>query len=190
MDFKITRKSHILAVLDSVGIISVVFLIAIIIMCYIEGFQIILSRIWVFVSGFILLVLPALYLYLEFYLHDRKLILSVDNKKQELSYKRKGLERRIAFNDIILFEIFGEDGSYYWCPSSTFSFGRLVLKDGEEFFFTRLIEYKLENIIPLVKADKRRWLFPSINFYKLVRTNDDIPPQRFDQSDKKAKASG
>ena len=175
MDFKITRKSHILALLDSVGIVSIVFIIGTIIIYYFEGFQFILSTIWIFVLGLILLILPALYLYLEFYLHDRNLILSVDHKKHELSYKRKGFERRIAFNDIILFEIFGEVGSYYWCPSSAFSFARLVLKNGEEFFFTRLIEYKLENIIPFVRIEKRRWLFPSIHFYKLVRSNDDIP---------------
>lgn len=175
MKYKITPKSHILAIFDSVGVITIVFSIGLVIIYYRDGLQF-LSQMAIFlIIGYLVLIIPALYIYFEYYLRDRNTIVSVDNMSRELVYINGGKNERISYNDIKLFEIFGENGGYYWCPSSTFSFGRLVLKSGEEIFFTRLIKYKLHNIIPDIQANHRRWLFPSICLYKLVRGNQEMP---------------
>jgi hypothetical protein len=174
MEYKITKKSHILAVRDSVGIITIVFLVGTIIIYYRDGLQF-LSKIALFlIVGYLFLIIPALYIYFEYYLKDRNVLVSVDNKRKEIVYIKKDKEKRIYYCDIKIFEIFGETGLFYYCPSSTFSFGRLVLKSGEEIFFTRLIKYKLHDIIPDIQVINRRWLFPSIGFYKLVRSNSEL----------------
>ena len=175
MEYRINKKSHFLAIFDGIGLASIVFTIGLTLIFLFKGPQFILTAFWIFAGGYLILVLPALYIYLEYYLHDRNVIITINDEENELHYKKKNIEQTIAFKDIILFEIFGETGSYFWWPSSTFSFARLITKNGEEFFFTGLIKYKLENIIPYPNAEKRRWLFPSICFYKLVRTNNEIP---------------
>ena len=174
MDYKINRKSHVLAILDSIGIISIVFTIGLIIIFYIRGAQFLQSTLWFFVVGYLILALPALFIYLEYYLTDKDVVISVNYEKHELLYKKSNVEKIIAFNDIMIFQIFGETGNFYWFPSSTFSFARLITKKGEEIFFTKLIKYKLEDIIPSVRVEKRRWLFPSICLYKYFRTNIEI----------------
>jgi len=175
MEYRITQRSHWYALINSLGLYTVVFIIICLVILWRNGFEYFEDGMLGYAFGFYLfMVIPALIIYLEYYLKDKDVIIRVFNDKGVLIYTKQGVEKEIKFQEVKQFDVIGEIGNFAWFPASTFCFARLLLQNGEELFFTNLLKYKLDKIFPNIEVNKRRWIFPSILFFKTFRTNDDM----------------
>lgn len=89
----------------------------------------------------IILVLPAIVLHFQYYLHDRGLVLKVDEKNQLFEIKQKSVNRQIRLGEIK--EVVSharklEDG-YFWLPWNDYYRIEIYLYSGEKLSFSCLL---------------------------------------------------
>lgn len=84
-----------------------------------------------------------LVLFLQYYLHDRKLKLSVDHTNSQISFIKDGKCRSVHFNEIS--EVIRYKGQFYEnnrlsvLPTALYHHTKIKLKNGEKLFFTDFI---------------------------------------------------
>lgn len=175
MEYRILRKSHWYALFNSLGLFTIIFIVISAVLIWKNGIEFLEGGMLKYALVFYLvMVIPALLIYLEYYIQDRDVRILVDKIDEFIIYRKGGVEKKIRFQDVKQFDVFGETENITFFPASSFSFARLIVCTGEEIYFTNLLKYKLHEIFPEINTNRRRWIFPSIIFFKAVRTNDDI----------------
>jgi len=115
--------------------------------------------------------IPALFLHLEYIIHDRVSSLTIDNINKNGIYRKGKSEIVFSFDEIESVYFFGETKDFNNLTTQNHSFYFFKLKNNKDFIVSCLVVRNIENIIPKISINKNRRFFPSILFEDMIKKN-------------------
>ena len=106
-------------------------------------------------------------LHLNYYFHDKNLIIIIDYDRSSLTYKKKKRNREIFFSDIKLIKRY-QGSKYpsgiarYTIPSNFYHYTSIVTKRGEEYKFSDFVKGEIE----IFGLEKKKIIIP---FFNIIR---------------------
>lgn len=163
MEYKITFRNNVKS-LEFLFYGSILFAGLVYILCINEGYS---KDLVIFFSLYYsILLVPTLYLHIEYYLMNRNDVLIIDAVEKKIIINA---QKPISFNEIekiIYFmpPVWHRKGLIRLLPFEDYHYARIKMKNGDQFLFTCLMAYRVEDALKQIAEiviEKRKILFAS-----------------------------
>lgn len=164
MEYKVTTLSQAKA-LSGLFLGTVIMLIAVYFVIQADGYSDGIPII--FGTGYLIILIPTLFLHIEYYLKNRNDILIIDTSEKTISINE---QKSIFFNQIesiiyVMPPVWHRKGIIRLLPFEDYHYAKIKMKNGEEFIFTCLMAYRVEDVLEQISGiaiEKRKMLFATM----------------------------
>lgn len=116
----------------------------------------------IFGNGYLILSIPTLFLHLEYYFINKKDRVTINyNLSQIIINNNLYLFEEIDSIILVMPPVWHRKESIRFLPFEEYNFAKIIFKNKDEFIFTNLLEYKIENIfskIPDINIERKSML--------------------------------
>ena len=165
MTYRITFKNH-LSALKTTFFCTILFFGVGYFVYNKEGFGINTDTVPYFLIYYVVSIIPALFLHVEYYLINRKDIVIINALKETISFNDQKVVyfKNIVKITLVMSPVLYRKGSLGFTPFDNYHYAIIMMNGGEEFIFTCLLAKKVEETmkqITDVPIEKRRRFIPS-----------------------------
>jgi hypothetical protein len=161
MEYKITFRNHFKS-LEFLIYGSLLFAGLVYVLYKNEGYS--TDLVQFFSVYYLVLLVPTLFIHIEYYLKNRNDILIIDTSEKTISING---QKPIFFSEIenityVMPPVWHRKGFIRLLPFEDYHYAKIKMKNGEQFIFTCLMAYRVEDVLKQISGvpiEKRKLLF-------------------------------